>query len=130
MKMFPATPVVALVGLALLACGGAAQAQAQGKGHSKCVKAYVCDEKGQNCKHQDVCPTYLEAEPPKTQGLKLPPQEPGQPKPLDGMSASPAIPAGASGCAYERQADGQWVSRCAAAPAEEPKPLTAAPKKK
>lgn len=127
MKMFPAA-IAAFAGFALLACGGAAQAQSQTK--SKCVKAYVCDEKGQNCKHQDVCPTYLEAEPPKTQGLKLPPAEPGKPQPLDGMGAAPATPAGANGCVYEHQADGKWVSRCAPAPAEQPKPLTTPPAKK
>lgn len=107
--------IAALAGAVYLSVGSAAAAPA-----GKCVRAYVCDDKGKNCKHQDVCPTYEQAEPPKTRGLALPPADPGKPVPLGGMNESVSKPVGASGCEYQR-VNGEWKSACA------PEPITAPP---
>jgi len=71
-----------------------------------CVKSYVCDNWGQNCRYQDICDSNIDL--PSTNLQPLPSLPSTQLKPLPSMNLPPL---GTSKCEY-KQVNGVWQNVC------------------
>lgn len=80
MSLKPYTLIFASLALSLSAAADA-----------KCFRAYVCDDKGKNCKHEDVCPSYSGSTKVETQPLTTP--APTTPKPISILPPPATTPA-------------------------------------
>lgn len=61
--------------LLTLAAGGFSAAA-----DAKCTRAYVCDDQGLNCKHQEICGVYTERSTLKVQAQPTSTPPPGAPQ--------------------------------------------------